>query len=75
MNMAFKSWIMDKQLEEEEEQLMKKEAESKDKVKKEKKKCLTCNSPFESKGKFNRVCNDCKRTEYWGTGNDYRVIV
>lgn len=73
--MAFKSWIMDKQLEEEEEQLMKKEAESKDKVKKEKKKCLTCNSPFESKGKFNRVCNDCKRTEYWGTGNDYRVIV
>ena len=75
MNMAFKSWIMDKQLEEEEEQLMKEETESKDKVKKEKKKCLTCNSPFESKGKFNRVCNDCKRTEYWGTGNDYRVIV
>tara|TARA_B100001059_G_C17333224_1_gene332271 strand:- start:49 stop:276 length:228 start_codon:yes stop_codon:yes gene_type:complete len=75
MNMAFKSWIMDKQLEEEEEQLMKKEAESKDKVKKEKKKCLSCNSPFESKGKYNRICNECKRTEYWGTGNDYRVIV
>lgn len=73
--MAFKSWIMDKQLEEEEEQLMKKEAESKDKVKKEKKKCLSCNSPFESKGKYNRICNECKRTEYWGTGNDYRVIV
>ena len=54
---------------------MKKEAESKDKAKKAKKKCLTCNNPFESKGKFNRVCNDCKRTEYWGTGNDYRVIV
>jgi len=75
MNMAFKSWIMDKQLEEEEEQLMKKEAERKDKVKKEKKKCLSCNSPFESKGKYNRICNECKRTEYWGTGNDYRVIV
>jgi|TARA_A100001011_G_scaffold354688_1_gene397294 Zn finger protein HypA/HybF involved in hydrogenase expression len=75
MNMAFKSWVMDEQIKEEEEQLMKKEAESKDKAKKAKKKCLTCNNPFESKGKFNRVCNDCKRTEYWGTGNDYRVIV
>lgn len=73
MNMAFKSWVMDHQLREEE--LMKQKTQSKDKVKKEKKKCLTCNSPFESKGKFNRVCNDCKRTEYWGTGNDYRVIV
>ena len=75
MNMAFKSWVMDEQIKEEEEQLMKKEAESKDKAKNAKKKCLTCNNPFESKGKFNRVCNDCKRTEYWGTGNDYRVIV
>ena len=71
MNMAFKSWVMDEQMKEEEEQLMKK-TESKQKAKK---KCLSCNSPFESKGKFNRVCNDCKRTEYWGTGNDYRVIV
>lgn len=75
MNMAFKSWVMDEQMKEEEEQLMKEEIERKEKAKKEKKKCLTCNNPFESKGKFNRVCNDCKRTEYWGTGNDYRVIV
>ena len=71
MNMAFKSWVMDEQMKEEEEQLMKK-TESKQK---EKKKCLSCNSPFESKGKYNRICNECKRTEYWGTGNDYRVIV
>jgi Zn finger protein HypA/HybF involved in hydrogenase expression len=54
---------------------MKQKTESKDKTNKQKKKCLTCNSPFESKGKFNRICNDCKRTEYWGTGNDYRIIV
>lgn len=73
MNMAFKSWVIEHQLREEE--LMKQKTESKDKTNKQKKKCLTCNSPFESKGKFNRICNDCKRTEYWGTGNDYRIIV
>jgi hypothetical protein len=66
MNMAFKSWVIEHQLREEE--LMKQKTESKDKINKQKKKCLTCNSPFESKGKFNR-------TEYWGTGNDYRIIV
>ena len=73
MNMAFKSWVIEHQLREEE--LVKQKTESKDKTNKQKKKCLTCNSPFESKGKFNRICNDCKRTEYWGTGNDYRIIV
>ena len=42
--------------------------------KKKKRDCMMCNKPFLSEGIHNRICNNCKRTEYYQTGQDFSVM-
>ena len=36
--------------------------------------CMCCNRKFLSEGIHNRICNGCKATEYYQTGNDYSIM-
>ena len=42
--------------------------------KKKKRDCMMCNKPFLSEGIHNRICNNCKGTEYYQTGQDFSVM-
>lgn len=35
--------------------------------------CLTCSKLFQPKHRFNRICDLCKDTEEWRSGNDWHV--
>lgn len=40
--------------------------------------CLCCGNPFDSDGKHNRVCDPCKNTDGWRSGDldaGYRVVL
>jgi hypothetical protein len=37
-------------------------------------KCMMCENNFKSSWIGNRICNPCKSTDYWKTGNDYSIM-
>ena len=37
-------------------------------------KCMMCENDFKSSWIGNRICNPCKSTEYYQTGNDYTIM-
>jgi len=44
---------------------------TKNKMKRE---CMCCNKQFLSEGIHNRICNGCKATDYYKTGQDYSMM-
>ena len=36
--------------------------------------CMCCNRKFLSEGIHNRICNGCKGTEYYKSGQDYSIV-
>ena len=36
--------------------------------------CMMCYKPFESTWNGNRICYDCKQTDDWYYGIDYRIM-
>ena len=42
--------------------------------KKKKRNCMMCTKPFLSEWSGNRICNNCKGTEYYQTGQDFSVM-
>ena len=46
----------------------------KPKVDKKARACMMCYKPFISEGNHNRICYDCKQTDDWYYGNDYKVM-
>ena len=36
--------------------------------------CMCCNKKFLSEGIHNRICNGCKGTEYYKSGQDYSIM-
>jgi ribosomal protein L34E len=42
--------------------------------KKKKRECMMCNKPFLSEGIHNRICRNCKATEYYQSGQDYSIM-
>ena len=46
----------------------------KPKINKKKRDCMMCNKPFLSEGIHNRICRNCKATEYYQSGQDYSIM-
>tara|TARA_Y100001951_G_C11151139_1_gene189267 strand:- start:50 stop:253 length:204 start_codon:yes stop_codon:yes gene_type:complete len=46
----------------------------KPKLDKKKRKCMMCEKDFMSEWIGNRICDPCKSTDYWKTGNDYSIM-
>ena len=45
----------------------------KHKLDRKKRKCMMCEKYFMSEWIGNRICEPCKDTDYWKTGNDYSI--
>ena len=46
----------------------------KPKVDKKERDCMMCTKPFLSEWSGNRICNNCKATEYYKSGQDYSIM-
>ena len=42
--------------------------------KKKKRNCMMCYNSFLSEGIHNRICRNCKATEYYQSGQDYSMV-
>ena len=42
--------------------------------KKKKRNCMMCTKPFLSEWSGNRICNNCKATDYYKSGQDYSIM-